>query len=109
VKFEAGTVATTWQARDQQADLANCQRFYVVSTQYLAGSGTATVTVGHSVTLPVTMRVPPPTVTWVTLGSSNIGTVTAQNDSSSSVLFLAPATTTAGFAMHGTYTATADL
>jgi hypothetical protein len=109
VQMEQGSTATPLEKLDATTQLQQCQRFYVVSTQYLAGSGTASVTVGHSVTLPVTMRVPPPTVTWATLGSSNIGTVTAQNDSSSSVLFLAPATTTAGFAMHGTYTATADL
>jgi hypothetical protein len=109
VKFEAGTVATPWQALPPQQDLAKCQRFYQTGGIYFAGSGLASNACIQGMALATSMRVSPTTITsnFTTQTNCTGATVAALN--SQAVYATALVTATAQTAYLGTFTASADL
>jgi hypothetical protein len=81
VQLEAGSVATTFDARSVGTELALCQRYYQIGDVHLFAGGTSGD--GNSM-FPVQMRATP-TYTF----SDNLGNVSKYNDSAGSDLTLA--------------------
>jgi len=109
VKFEVGTVASPWLARDAAGELANCQRFYVANLV----AGVAYQIAGQLYQLPsylpVQMRTQP-TITVTTNGSSNMGVLSTSVAGTTNVVLVWGAVTASGSAvLNVNYTASADL
>jgi hypothetical protein len=112
VKFEAGIVATPWQAFAPQQELANCQRFCCIGNMIGAPIySTASSLAGQAVFFPVMMRAAPATVTAVGTTVNNGTGLTFDQFSNNGFRYLWTVTTTGVSGITGTmtFTASADL
>lgn len=110
VQLEVGSIATPFEHRDPEIDLALCQRFYwgggAFNNQAYNSAGNYVV---NWFAFPTSMRAVPTIVTNVT----SSGNVTAANSqitaTAAGVTVAAEATVTGGLYWIGTFTASADL
>jgi len=107
-QFELGTVATPFERRPLQTELALCQRYYEVGE----GAVNGYQTVGASAVVKVNFRVTKravPTLGYAASSSSNVATANASNPTVSSLSWFATPIATGSFVWEGIWTAAAEL
>jgi hypothetical protein len=109
VKFEAGTVATPWQALDPVTQLQQCQRFYQTLYFQYYGYNAAAAASLYSMTLPVTMRATAASVVITSPTSVNCGAITGSAATSAVALVYATVTALGSFQISGSINISADL
>lgn len=109
VQLERGPVATPFEQRPQQVELALCQRYYSTrSNVYLLGYGLNATSFATHVSFPVEMR-KIPTVTLSNLVYVNASAGTANNVSSGGFALNATASSTASASVNATFVANAEV
>lgn len=109
VKLELGSVASTWQPRRVQQEMAACQRFYQLGnlTNYgYIGAGNGSIT---TYLLPVRMRILPPTVNYNFTTTTNINTMVVGSLAADSIYMQFTGTALGGYAAVAAWNASADL
>jgi hypothetical protein len=95
VQLEEGAVATPFERRPIQTELALCQRYYQAHTGVLvSGYSLSGVPIYGDFSLPVTMRVYP-TAAFVQQGSNGAGNISLNGGTSSHLQLIATASVTA--------------
>lgn len=109
VQLEVGSVATPLSRRDPADELALCQRFYQTGQCVHLGYTGSSVGVGQTMSLSVTMRVTPTTVTFVDNGNGNITSFAVTPLTAGNLWFHGTATSAGGWTINVNFTASADL
>jgi hypothetical protein len=114
MQLEVGSTATPLEKLDPQVDLARCQRFYQVGGVHVSCAASAVVngwTWQHGQAFPVTMRALPTMIVTGTAGATNATSPSFAPASDNTSFFLQAqiSTTTGGYGLYATYSASADL
>jgi hypothetical protein len=99
---------TALDKRDPRLELANCQRFYNISTWLSGGYHVAGGNVDVAAYFPTAMRAAP-TIVIGSTSNTNLGTVTAPFVGSTYAGATAQVTATGGYSLLTSFTASADL
>ena len=110
VQLEIGSVATPLEKPDPQQDLAKCQRFCVVSSDFvrIKGYAAAGFSIGGIISLPVTMR-GAPTVLLSSQSYVNASAAAVSSFNTQSVTISASVTAAGDAVAAFFYSASADL
>jgi hypothetical protein len=109
IQLEVGPTATPLEKLDPRLDLANCQRFYQIGGAYNGGGASGVVTLASSWALPVTMRATPTITSNFTLTTNVTSPQFAPGAGSGGVQLTAVTAAAGGYAIGGSFTASADL
>lgn len=107
LQCELGSARTPLEKIDPQIELAQCQRFYQIGQCVISGYGLTAVSIGQTVSLPVTM-LDTPTIATSAAATVNVSSFTATALASGAIWFHGTVTVTGSWQIDtNTFTATA--